>query len=67
MKMCISIVLLATIISQSCAVYHKTPVSLSQTIDQGKVRVIKKDGTQQTYKSIELMFIKVRNLIILKT
>ena len=40
MKKSVSIVLLATILLQSCVVYQKSPVSITQAHNKGKVLII---------------------------
>ena len=54
MKKSISIVLLATILLQSCVVYQKAPVPISESIEKGKAKVITKTGTKFKFKNIIL-------------
>ena len=53
MKKSVSILLLAALLFQSCVVYQKTSVSISEATDSGKVMVVDDLGTHK-YKSIEL-------------
>ena len=48
----ISIILLATILLQSCVVYQKNSVPLSEACDEGKVKVISKTGEELKFKNI---------------
>ena len=54
MKKLISIILLATILLQSCVVYQKTSVSLSEASDMGKAKVKPTYGKHIRYKKIYL-------------
>ena len=51
-KQSISIVLLATILLQSCVAYQKTSVSLDSAVDKGKVKVVKTSGNEFRFKNI---------------
>ena len=53
-KQSISIVLLATILLQSCVAYQKTSVSLEEAANRGKVKLIHTDGTFLLFKNIEM-------------
>ena len=52
MKKPISIVLLATMLLQSCVVYQKTPISLSESYDKGNVKVITKTDKKLKFNKI---------------
>ena len=52
MKKSISIVLLATILLQSCVAYHDTSVSLNEAKDKGRVRVSYTDGRDASFGNI---------------
>ena len=52
-KLSIYLVLIAIILSQSCAVYQKTPVSLSEaSFAQSRVKVINTSGDKISFKKI---------------
>jgi hypothetical protein len=52
-KLSIYLVLIATILSQSCAVYHKTPISLNDaSFAQRRVKVINTSGDKISFKKI---------------
>ena len=53
MKKSVSILLLVSLLFQSCVVYQKTSVSFNEAIDNGNVKVVDALGTHK-YKSIEL-------------
>ena len=52
MKKSVSLVLLATILLQSCVVYQKTPVPLSESYDKGNVKVITKTDKKLQFNKI---------------
>ena len=52
MKKSISIVLLATILLQSCVVYQKSPSSIEQAYDKGKVKVVNTVGTNFVFENM---------------
>ncbi len=54
MKKSISIILLATILLQSCVAYQKTSVSLNEAYDRGKVEVINNVGKSTRFTNIIL-------------
>jgi hypothetical protein len=54
MKKSISIVLLATILLQSCVAYQKTSVSLNEATDRGKVLLIDTHGSAYHLQNIEM-------------
>ena len=65
MKKSISLVLLATIIFQSCAVYQKTSLTLDEAKDKGKVRVITSQGDALKFNNIvqkDSMYYGVRKI-----
>ena len=51
-KKTISIVLLATILMQSCVVYRKSPTSLDYAVNTGRVKVKSKSGQKFIFKNI---------------
>jgi ribosomal protein L20A (L18A) len=52
-RLSIYLVLIAIILSQSCAVYQKTPVSLSEaSFAQSRVKVINTSGDKISFKKI---------------
>jgi hypothetical protein len=55
MKKSISIVLLATILLQSCAAYQKTSVPIHQTVGRGEVKVKYNTGKEYKFKNIKLV------------
>ena len=48
----ISIVLLVTILLQSCVVYQKTSVSLNEAYDRGNVKIKSTNGKNKKYTNI---------------
>lgn len=54
MKKHISIVLLATILLQSCVAYQKTSVSLEQAHNKGNVKMVDMNGHKHRIKNIEM-------------
>ena len=53
MKKHISIILLATILLQSCVVYQKTTVPINQAVNHGKAKLISTTGNIILIKNIE--------------
>ena len=53
-KQLISIVLLATILLQSCVAYQKTSVSINEAFEKGSVKVISTDGGKKKYMNITM-------------
>ena len=51
-KQTIAQILLITILAQSCVAYKNTAISLDQAIDQGRVKVISKEGRKTRLQSI---------------
>ena len=51
-KQSISIVLLATILLQSCVIYQKTPVSISESTNKGKVKIVRTNGEKVALKGM---------------
>ena len=51
-KQLISIVLLVTILLQSCVLYQKTPVSISESTNKGKVKIVKTNGEKVALKGM---------------
>ena len=47
-----SIFLLAIILFQSCVIYQKSSVSLSEAYDKGKVKIEKRQGLPAYYKNL---------------
>ena len=54
MKKSVSIVLLATILLQSCVAYQKTSVSLNEATNKGKVKLIDANGRVYAALNIEM-------------
>lgn len=54
MKKSLSIILLATILLQSCVAYHRTSVSLHDARYLGKVKITTTSGAIVKYKNIEI-------------
>ena len=54
MKKSIAIILLATILIQSCVAYQKTSISLNEAYDRGKVEVINNSGKKTHFTNIIL-------------
>jgi len=54
MKKSTSIVLLATILLQSCVAYQKTSVSLEEAANKGNVKLIGTDGNVYEMRNIEM-------------
>ena len=52
MKKPVSIVLLATMLLQSCVVYQKNPVPLSEALDKDKVKVITNTNEKLKFKKV---------------
>lgn len=52
MRKSVSIFLLATILFQSCAVYHDASISITEAVDKGAVLLTTKDGQTHEYKKI---------------
>ncbi len=52
-KRSITIVLLVTILLQSCVVYQPAPVILNQAHDKGKGKLIRDNGEEIKFKNIE--------------
>jgi hypothetical protein len=57
MKKAISIILLAIILLQSCVIYKKTPVSISESTNKGKVKIVRTNGEKVALKSMEYDFL----------
>ena len=53
MKKSVSLVLLATILLQSCVVYQKTSVPLESAIEKGKAKLITTTGNKLNFRKIE--------------
>lgn len=70
MKKSLSLVLLATILLQSCVAYQKTSVSLEQAYNKGKVKLVDMHGNKHTIQNIEMKdsiyyaFIKEKRTIL---
>ncbi len=52
MKKAISLFLLVLILSQSCVIYQKTPVSISESTNKGKVKIVKTNGEKVALKGM---------------
>ena len=55
MKKLIPILLLLSLLIQSCVVYQKTSVSAQKAYGYGRVKVENNDGTNEKYRNIRLL------------
>ena len=53
MRKSISVTLLAIILLQSCAIYQITSVPISESINKGKVKMVKTNGDKVVLRGIE--------------
>ena len=52
MKKSASIILLATILLQSCVIYQSTPVPISESTNKGKVKIVRTNGEKVALKGM---------------
>ena len=57
MKKSVSLVLLATLLLQSCVLYQTTPIPISESTNNGKVKIVMTNGEKVALKHIEYDFI----------
>ena len=57
MNKSISLFLLVLILSQSCVIYQKNPVSISESTNKGKVKIVRTNGEKVALKSLEYDFL----------
>ena len=53
----VSILLLTIILLQSCVIYQKTPVSISESTNKGKVKIVRTNGKRVALKGMEYDFL----------
>ena len=57
MKKSVPLVLLATLLLQSCVLYQTTPIPLSESTNKGKVKIVMTNGEKVALKHIEYDFL----------